>query len=100
MSDQRKFAWLRIAFGAIWGIDAYFKWQPDFFSNFTNYLSGNLENQSSLVRSWINLWIHVVGVNPHFFALIVAIAETAVALALIFGIFSRITTWGGIAMSL
>ncbi len=100
MNDQRKFAWLRIAFGAIWGIDAYFKWQPDFFANFTSYLSGNLDSQPPLVRSWINLWIHVIGVNPQFFAFLVAISETAIALALIFGIASRITTWSGIAMSL
>ncbi len=100
MSEQKKFAWLRIAFGVVWGIDAYFKWQPDFFENFTSYLSGSLEGQPLLTKSWINLWIHMVGVDPHFFALLVAIAETAIALALIFGVASRITTWGGIAMSL
>ncbi len=99
MSDHRKFAWLRIAFGAIWGIDAYFKWQPDFFTNFTSYLSGNLDGQPALVRGWIDLWIHVVGVNPNLFALLVALAETAIAFALIFGITPRIATWGGIAMS-
>lgn len=100
MTDQRKFAWLRITFGAIWGIDAYFKWQPDFFANFTGYLSGNLHNQSTLVRDWINLWIHIIGVNPQLFALLVALAETAIAIALIFGIAPRIATWGGIAMCL
>ncbi len=100
MTDQRKFAWLRIAFGAIWGIDAYFKWQPDFFTNFTSYLSGNLDGQPLLVKNWITLWIHIIGVNPGLFALLVATAETAIALALIFGIASRVATWGGIAMSL
>ncbi len=100
MNDRRKFAWLRIAFGAIWGIDAYFKWQPDFFANFTDYLSGSLDGQPQLVKDWINLWIRIAGVNPHIFALFVAIAETAIALALIFGVASRAATWGGIAMNL
>lgn len=100
MNDQRKFALLRITFGTIWGIDAYFKWQPDFFANFASYLSGNLDSQSRLVRVWINLWINVIGVNPHLFALLVALTETAIALALVFGFASRITTWAGIAMSL
>ena len=100
MPAQKKFAWLRIAFGIIWSIDAYFKWQPNFFANFTGYLSGNLDSQPTAVKAWINLWIHVVGVNPNFFALLVAIAETSIALALIFGIFPRIATWGGILMSL
>ncbi len=100
MTDQRKFAWLRIAFGVIWGIDAYFKWQPDFFASITSYLSGSLGNQPQIVKDWIDLWIHIVGVNPQLFALLVAIAETAIAIALISGIAPRIATWGGIAMSL
>ncbi len=100
MNNQRKFAWLRVVFGIIWSVDAYFKWQPDFFLNFTSYLSGNLGNQPQLVKDWINLWINIVGVNPHIFALLVASAETAIALALIFGVFPRVTTFGGIAMSL
>ena len=100
MTDQKKFAVLRIVFGFVWGIDAYFKWQPDFFTNFMGYLSGNLDNQSWIVKDWINLWIHIVGVNPYIFALLVAIAETAIALALIFGFFTRTAIWGGIAMSL
>lgn len=100
MTETKKFAALRIVFGFVWIIDAYFKWRPDFFANFASYLSGNLDNQSQLVKSWINLWIHIVGVNPQFFAFIVAISETAIALALIFGVASRITTWVGIAMSL
>jgi len=31
---------LRIAFGLVWAIDAWFKWQPAFINNFTNYLTG------------------------------------------------------------
>ncbi len=100
MNQKRKFALLRIAFGFIWAIDAYFKWQPDFFLNFTDYLSGNLGNQPQLVKDWINLWINIVGVNPQLFALLIAITETSLALALIMGIFPRLATWGGIAMSL
>lgn len=98
--ETRKFAWLRVAFGIIWAIDAFFKWQPAFISNFTSYLTGNLDSQPRIVQMWINLWIHIVGVNPQFFAIVVAIAETAVAFALIFGVASRLATVGGIAMSL
>jgi thiosulfate dehydrogenase (quinone) large subunit len=94
------FALLRIVFGGIWLVDAYFKWQPSFFGSFTSYLSGNLENQPTIVRDWIAFWIHLVGVNPSFFAFLVALAETAIALALIFGFFTRTAIWAGIAMSL
>jgi hypothetical protein len=31
---------LRITFGLMWAIDAWFKWQPDFLNNFTSYLTG------------------------------------------------------------
>ena len=31
-------ALLRIAFGLVWAIDAYFIWQPAFANNFVSYL--------------------------------------------------------------
>ncbi|HEY8868391.1 MAG TPA: hypothetical protein VIM30_03270 [Candidatus Limnocylindrales bacterium] len=31
---------LRITFGVVWAIDAWFKWQPDSINNFTAYLTG------------------------------------------------------------
>lgn len=100
MDCTKKFAVLRIAFGIIWAIDAFFKWQPDFFINLTSYLAGGAEGQPLLVQKWIHLWISVVGVNPHLFAVLVALAETALAIALIFGIFTRLACYGGILLSL
>jgi thiosulfate dehydrogenase (quinone) large subunit len=34
---------LRIVFGLIWAIDAWFKWQPDFIHNFVSYLTGTFD---------------------------------------------------------
>ncbi len=82
---------LRIAFGLVWAIDAWFKWQPDFVHTFVNYLSGALEGQPAAVQAWIHFWINIVKVNPHFFAYLVAIGETAVAIGLIFGLLSNLT---------
>jgi hypothetical protein len=70
---------LRIIFGLVWGIDAWFKWQPDFINNFANYLSGSLDGQPAWVQAWINFWINIVQVDPHVFAHAVAIGETAIA---------------------
>ena len=100
MSKQKQFAALRIVFGFVWLIDAYFKWQPKFFTDFITYLNSGAEGQSSLVQSWINLWIKLVGVNPHLFAILTAITETLIAVALIVGIFPRLVSFGGIAFSL
>ncbi len=90
---------LRIVFGLVWAVDAWFKWQPDFVHNFVSYLTGTLDGQPAAVQAWINFWIRVVNVNPHFFAYLVAIGETAVALGLIFGLFSNLTNLGGILLS-
>ena len=100
LNNKKHFAILRIVFGFVWLVDAYFKWQPSFFTGFVDYLSGGAEGQSALVQSWIHFWINLVNINPHFFAVVVAIAETAIALALIFGIFPKLVSYGGIAFAL
>ena len=86
---------LRIVFGLIWAVDAWFKWQPDFINQFADYLSGALDGQPATVQAWINFWIHIVNIDPHVFAHIVAVAETLVALGLLFGVFSNLTNIGG-----
>src|SRR6266700_3293989 len=90
---------LRIVFGLIWAVDAWFKWQPDFIHNFTSYLNGSLDGQPATVQAWINFWINIVKVDPHFFAYLVAIGETAVAIGLIFGLLSNLTNIVGILIS-
>lgn len=84
---------LRITFGLVWLIDAWFKWQPDFIHNFTGYLTdaSAQAGQPGWVQGWINFWINIVKVDPHVFGYIVAAGETAIALALIFGLFSNLT---------
>ena len=98
--EDKAFALLRIVFGGVWLVDASFKWNPAFLNNFTDYVSSGAENQSALVQSWINFWVQTVSVDPHLFAVIVAITETAIALGLLFGFCTRIAILGGIAMSL
>lgn len=91
---------LRIAFGVIWAIDAWFKWQPDFIHNLEGYLKGSLDGQSAAVQDWINFWIRIVNVNPHVFAYLVAIGETAVAIGLLLGLLSNLTNIVGILLSI
>ena len=98
--EEKLFAVLRVAFGCAWAVDAYFKWQPAFIDNFTSYLTGAAQGQPALIQAWINLWIRGVGVDPHLFAFIVALSETAIAIGLIFGLFTRTALIGGMAMSL
>ena len=93
-------AFTRIAFGLVWAIDAYFKWQPTFANNFVSYLQETYGGQPANIQSWLNVWIKLVSINPHLFARIVALGETGIALGLIFGIFSNLAYAGGILLSL
>ena len=99
-AEDRAFAMLRIVFGCIWAIDAYFKWQPAFIDNFTGYLTDAAQGQPAIVQAWINLWVKGMGVDPHLFAIVVALGETAIAIGLIFGLFTKGAHLGGMAMSL
>ncbi len=98
--EDKSFSILRIAFGVVWLIDATFKWQPAFINNLTSYLTEGAQGQPIIIQAWIDFWVQTVSVNPHFFAILVAIAETAIAFGLIFGMFTRIAIIGGILMAL
>lgn len=91
---------LRIVFGLVWAVDAWFKWRPDFVDNFSDYLAGAQQGQPPVVHHWIGFWINLLGVDPRLFAHLVAIGESAVALGLILGVFSNLTAVGGALLSL
>jgi len=90
---------LRILFGIVWGIDAWFKWQPDFVNNFTTYLTGAQDGQPWPIHHWIVFWTNTVGIDPTFFAYATAVGETAIAIALIVGAFSNLTAVVGVLLS-
>ena len=91
---------VRIVFGLIWLIDAQFKWWPSFINGLASYLSGALDGQPAPVQAWIHFWMDVVKINPELFAYFVAAAETALALALIFGVLSNLAYLGGTILAL
>ena len=93
------FGVLRIVFGIVWGIDAWFKWQPDFVNNFVTYLNGAQDGQPWPIHHWIVFWINTVGIDPTFFAYATAVGETAIASALILGAFTNLTAVVGIVLS-
>jgi uncharacterized membrane protein YphA (DoxX/SURF4 family) len=97
---EKNFAILRIIFGIIWLIDAIFKWSPQFINNFTSYLVDAAQGQPYIIQIWMNLWINIITINPFFFALLIAVMETAIALSLLSGIFSKYAMYAGIPLSL
>jgi len=88
-------ALMRIAFGLVWAIDASFKWQPAFQNNFVSYINETLSDQPAIIQSWLNFWINFVSINPMLFARLVGLGETAIAIGLLFGLFSNLAYAGG-----
>jgi len=98
-SKAKAIAWTRIAFGLVWCINAYFKWQPAFADNFVGYIKETLDSQPPIIQSWLNLWIKVVSINPLLFARLVALGESAIAIGLLIGLFSNLAYAGGALLS-
>ena len=91
---------MRIAFGLVWAVAAWLKWQPGFINGFTDKVSGAKDGQAPAVQSWISFWTNLISKNPHFFAYLLASTETAIAVFLIFGILTNLTCVVGILLSL
>ena len=96
MESDKKFALLRIAFGIVWTIDAYFKWTPEIRLHIIDVLTQAQAGQPALESAWINVWVHIANVNPVLFGTLIALIETALALSLITGIFSRVAMYCGV----
>jgi nitrite reductase (NO-forming) len=88
---------LRIAFGAIWAIDAVLKWLPGFRSSYVADITGAAKGQPGWLSWWFDFWVKLQTPRPTFFAYFVAVLETLVALALIFG-FARKLSYISIAV--
>ncbi len=81
----------RIVFGAIWTIDAVFKWQPSFAKGFMDTITAAGQSQPHWLNPWFHFWTHFLGHNPHLFAVLTAIIESLVAIALLLGLARRAT---------
>ncbi|GLV61104.1 hypothetical protein KDH_79210 [Dictyobacter sp. S3.2.2.5] len=91
---------IRIAFGLLWAIAAIYKWQPGFINNVPHYFTHHMQGQLPIAQTWITLWANIVQMNPQLFGYIIAISETALALALILGLFNNLTYICGFILSL
>jgi nitrite reductase (NO-forming) len=91
---------LRIAFGTIWLIDAVLKWLPGFRSNYMSTIMGSRDGQPAWLKPWFTFWINFQHPRAMFFAYLVAVVETLIALALIFGFARKLTYLSAIVFSL
>ncbi len=91
---------LRILFGLIWAINAWFKWHPVFQRNIVETVTGAKEGQPGPIQAWIAFWAHIVASNPMLFAHILATTETAIAVLLLLGLLGNLTDVVGILLAL
>ena len=97
---QKGIGLLRIAFGLVWLVAAWLKWQPAFQNTFVAQVSGAKDGQPGLIQAWISFWTTLISVNPLLFARFEAATETAIAIFLLFGLFSNLTFIIGLLLSL
>lgn len=90
----------RITFGLVWLIDAIMKWLPGFRSSYMDEIRGAADGQPAWLHGWFQFWINLQAPRATFFGYLVAVIETLIALALIFGFARKITYISAIAFSL
>lgn len=82
---------IRVIFGIIWFIDAFFKWQPEFQKGYLDILVNAAKNQPAIFKPWFDFWTNLVSSQTQFFIYSTAIIETYIALAIIFGFAKKLT---------
>ena len=90
----------RIIFGLVFSVAALLKWQPQFQNTFVTQVSAAQDGQPAAIQAWISFWVKLVSTNPLLFARMEATTESAIALFLIFGVFSNLACILGILLSL
>jgi thiosulfate dehydrogenase [quinone] large subunit len=91
---------LRLAFGLVWIIDAYLKWQPAFIDAYAKNVADGAAGQPGWLRPWFRFWRHIVKVDPHLLAYSTAAIETLIAVSLILGLARRAIYVGGFLWSI
>lgn len=80
---------LRVAFGIIWAVNAAFVWTASFATNYLGYLHNAADGQPAWSAFWFDFWIELVTPRAELFVWLTRLAETALALALLFGFARR-----------
>jgi thiosulfate dehydrogenase (quinone) large subunit len=93
LSTDRPAGWtatvMRIAFGVVWGIDAYLKWLPGYRDTYIAQLRTAARGQPPFLHGWFHFWISLQSSAPQLFADLTGVTETALAIVLLFGVARR-----------
>jgi nitrite reductase (NO-forming) len=87
--NVRRYWVVRLPFGVIWGIDATLKWLPGFRDHFLMMIQMSGQGQPSWLAPFFHFAASAVRPAPGLFAILTALAETAICLSLLLGIGQR-----------
>jgi thiosulfate dehydrogenase [quinone] large subunit len=96
----RRYWIVRLLFGAIWAIDATLKWLPGFRDQYLSMIQAAGQGQPSWLAPFFHFMTSAVGPAPGLFAILTALAETAICLSLLLGLAQRAGFAFGAAFSL
>jgi nitrite reductase (NO-forming) len=82
---------LRVVFGVIWCIDATLKWLPGFRATYMSTIMGIANGQPAWLKPWFRFWVDLQHPRAMFFAYLVAVVESLIAVALLFGFAKKLT---------
>jgi thiosulfate dehydrogenase (quinone) large subunit len=87
--NVRRYWIIRVTFGLIWGIDATLKWLPGFRDSYLSMIQAAGQGQPSWLAPFFHFFVSAVRPAPGLFAVLTALAETAICLSLLLGIAQR-----------
>lgn len=96
MTQEKKFAIVRIIFGLVWAVDATLKWMPEVRLHILDVLTQAQQGQPAFEYAWIGFWAHIASFQPVLFGTAIATIETMLAISLITGVCSRLAIILGI----
>jgi len=67
------------------------KWLPGFRTGYTGMISGAGQGQPGWLKPWFSFWTNLQSPHPGFFVTVVAVLETLVALAVLFGFARKVS---------
>jgi len=76
------------------------KWLPGFRADYMSTIMGQADGQPGWLKGWFDFWIRLQHPQATFFAYLVAVVETLIAVALITGFARKLTYSAAITFSL